>query len=615
MRLWTCFGLHGIFAITGLSLAAASSDLRIGIAGHAFDHLGGFAEQDAAAAASGANIIYVTGLGGTGYSGLPVSEDLQKQRDATATYVRRAKQRGIKLAIGYVCATSIVKLDQFDRNWSADFRSRFATTPPEWRQQDRDGKPLPSWYGGDYVPACMNNPDWRAYERFVVRQQLESGCDGIFFDNPTVHPQGCYCAHCMKKFAEWLQQAGRPAPLGDKTNLTALYCAVAAKEHDAFLQFRCTIARDFLQEMRQSARKIKAGAMVTANNSLNSADVLYSQCRSYAYNIHELSKAGDFVVVEDMSSQPRTLGTGRTIEYGPTYKQLAALSHGKPVVAVTIADADYHTPPNLVRLAMAEAAANQASHLWWPTWPEDQRERMASTIRPQADFLRRHADLLNGGQPRPDVILFLPFRNWLKGDQCKASAVAAELSRANIQYQVVCEDAFETIRGSPEKKTSLALSELLQEAKVFLVPAAADLTAEEQRCLQKLGRSGGTILTADKPGWLDSVRTALGEPSVIFQGPSQVRVVVQDQPKRTLVHLLNLNVQRLTAFTDQIIPAQHLELSVRVPFRKVHSVRLWTADAEASSGPLKFSTLRRNDATRVEIHVPRLEISAIVVLE
>ena len=29
----------------------------------------------------------------------------------------------------------------------------------------------------------MNNPDWRAYEKFIVRQQLESGCDGIFFDN------------------------------------------------------------------------------------------------------------------------------------------------------------------------------------------------------------------------------------------------------------------------------------------------------------------------------------------------------------------------------------------------------------------------------------------------
>ena len=46
----------------------------------------------------------------------------------------------------------------------------------------------------------MNNPDWRNYEEFMVRQQLETGHDGIFFDNPTVHPQGCYCPHCMERF-------------------------------------------------------------------------------------------------------------------------------------------------------------------------------------------------------------------------------------------------------------------------------------------------------------------------------------------------------------------------------------------------------------------------------
>ena len=33
----------------------------------------------------------------------------------------------------------------------------------------------------------------------------------------------------------------------------------------------------------------------------------------------------------------------------------------------------------LVRLAMAEAAANGASHLWWPTWPEQERQRMMNT--------------------------------------------------------------------------------------------------------------------------------------------------------------------------------------------------------------------------------------------
>src|SRR5205085_3587717 len=127
--------------------------------------------------------------------------DLVKQRETTAAYLKEAKRNGIHLALGYICATSIVKLDHFDCYWTPKFKQQFHSSPAEWRQQDRHGKPLRSWYGGDYEAACMNHPDWRAYERYIVRQQLEAGCDGIFFDNPTVHPDGCYCRWCMEKLA------------------------------------------------------------------------------------------------------------------------------------------------------------------------------------------------------------------------------------------------------------------------------------------------------------------------------------------------------------------------------------------------------------------------------
>jgi hypothetical protein len=145
--------------------------LRVGRAGHAFDHLGAIGNQAVAAATSGATIIYATGLGGYGYAGLPPADELAAQREQVTAYNLDAKRRGIELAIGYVCATSIVKLDSFDKNWPADLRAKLKTAPSEWRQQDKNGQPLASWYGGDYAPACMNNPDWRAYEEFIVRQQ------------------------------------------------------------------------------------------------------------------------------------------------------------------------------------------------------------------------------------------------------------------------------------------------------------------------------------------------------------------------------------------------------------------------------------------------------------
>src|SRR5258706_6696678 len=170
----------------------------------------------------------------------------------------------------------MVNFDAFDRNWPADFRARFHSAPSDWRQQSRDGSPLPSWYGGDYQAACMNHPDWRTFEKFIVRQQLESGCDGIFFDNPTVHPQGCYCPYCMEKFNQFLKIGGSASKLHalssevlltkedqSSTDSTAELRAYAISHPNDFMRFRGTIARDFLAEIRTYARTLKRGALIT----------------------------------------------------------------------------------------------------------------------------------------------------------------------------------------------------------------------------------------------------------------------------------------------------------------------------------------------------------------
>src|ERR1017187_7208931 len=88
--------------------AGAPKELQVGVAGHAFDHLGSIGEQAETAVASGANIIYVSGIGPV-YLGLSSPEEMARQQQAATTYLRNAKHHGIRLAIGYSCATSIVK--------------------------------------------------------------------------------------------------------------------------------------------------------------------------------------------------------------------------------------------------------------------------------------------------------------------------------------------------------------------------------------------------------------------------------------------------------------------------------------------------------------------------
>ena len=582
-------------------------ELRTGVAGHAFDHLGNIGNQSEAAVASGANIIYATGLGTWGYQGLPDSIQWKHEQRAAAEYIRGAKRQGIKLALGYICATSIVKLDTFDANWSPEFRAQFKTPPSAWLQQDRDGKALPSWYGGDYRPACMNNPDWRAYERAIVRATLEAGGDGVFFDNPTVHPQGCFCRFCMEKFAVFLS-ANTNGLSAQAIHLpVAELRELALSRPDDFRRYRSIIARDFFADMRASARGVKRNALITANNSLNSTGVLYSQIRTHGYSIYEMSKAEDFVVVEDQSSQPRALADGRVLEYGPTYKQLHAISHGKPVVAVTIADADYHTAPNLVRLAMAEAAANGASYLSWPTWPEKERARMCAAIRPQAELLRQQQKLLNDTQPRSDAVLFLPMRRWIETDRCRASELAAELTRANVQFAVMSEDDFTESRKS--------LPSALRAARVFVIESRAVLNERENRALENWQSAGGKLVAADKADWLKQVQLTISKPSLALSAPPTVRAVVRDQAGRTIVHLLNLNVQRLSSFEDKVSPAMNVRVTLRVPHKTVRSVRALTADAGGTSGPLHFTARRDGDCTIIETSLDRLEIATLLVCD
>jgi len=260
---------------------------------------------------------------------------------------------------------------------------------------------------------------------------------------------------------------------------------------------------------------------------------------------------------------------------------------------------------------LAEAAASGASYLAWPTWPEKERPRMISLIRPQADLLRRNEKLLNDARPRRDVALFLPFRKWLETDRCQTSRLAAELTRANVQYGVICEDDLLPL-PSPRGE---GLPKSWRATKVLLADSRSDFLASELPILENFSRAGGTLVTAEKTDWLKEIQHAVGTPSIHLHGPPTVRAIVRDQPRRTIIHLLNLNIQRISSFEDKVTPASDLQLTVRVPFARVRAVRALTADAGGTSGPLPFSAQSEDKRSVVELKVPRVEIAALLVIE
>src|SRR3954467_2183978 len=90
-----------LLVFSALQLAAKERpELQLGVAGHAFDHLGNIQDQAEAAAASGATILYPSGFGAVGYGGLLEPDQLTALRERTAGYLRRARTNGIQLALG-----------------------------------------------------------------------------------------------------------------------------------------------------------------------------------------------------------------------------------------------------------------------------------------------------------------------------------------------------------------------------------------------------------------------------------------------------------------------------------------------------------------------------------
>ena len=89
-----------------------------------------------------------------------------------------------------VCAYYSVVFD----NWAAE-------TQPGWRQVNRAG--VDPWPFMRYGVCCLNNPDYRAYERDLFDEFLTmtDGYDAVFVDM-IFWPMICGCEHCRRRFAD-----------------------------------------------------------------------------------------------------------------------------------------------------------------------------------------------------------------------------------------------------------------------------------------------------------------------------------------------------------------------------------------------------------------------------
>jgi hypothetical protein len=183
---------------------------------------------------------------------------------------------------------------------------------------------------------------------------------------------------------------------------------------------------------------------------------------------------------------------------------------------------------------------------------------------------------------------------------CQSLKIAGALSRANVQFEAVCED-------------DLAERLNIKSCPVLLVESPAVLSPSETATIDTFKRDGGQVIWTSADNWLAEFQRIAGSPSVTIQGPATVRAVVHDQPGKRIVHLLNLNVQRLSSFEDKVNPATDVRVQVRVPFA-VRSVNAISADSEAMQGPVQFTSAQENNESVLTLTIPRLDLHTILVV-
>jgi hypothetical protein len=203
-------------------------------------------------------------------------------------------------------------------------------------------------------------------------------------------------------------------------------------------------------------------------------------------------------------------------------------------------------------------------------------------------------------RPRRDVLLYLPFRQWINRKECAVSKIAAELTRKNVQYGVVGEENF---------------AEQLKKARVVLVEDSGALNASERNQIQEFELSGGRTIFADSQKWLDRAMKAIDKPSLVLQAPKTVRGVVRDTVNGAVVFFYNLNIERVSSFEDRVTPAENLTVSVRVPFKSIKSAKLSSVDEGIASGQVEHSEKEDSEGCIVTVQVPRLDVAQLLIIE
>ena len=231
----------------------------------------------------------------------------------------------------------------------------------DWYAKDPKGRPI-LYYTGRYM-ACWTSPEWLDRIKEMVRGVVESGSQGVFFDNlwhglQPIHlagawlgGAGCYCSRCQSAY---FKQTGTRIPkriAPDRDPISREY-----------LQWRAEQVSATLSDLVWYARSLNPNIQVSANNF---DAVMRPSFMVYGIDLHSLAGVQDVLMIEDYGLprwQPakKKSETPQLVNNSLTLHNASAIAGSTPVTSLPYDKGigfDEMYPPRRYRQGIAEAAA------------------------------------------------------------------------------------------------------------------------------------------------------------------------------------------------------------------------------------------------------------------
>ncbi len=195
---------------------------------------------------------------GTYIMGLPDSEHFLKCAKEMQYELTQSHDAGIKV-IGY--QDTVLFLEET--------ATRMGYSKEQLGVRDGRGNLIynTAWTNPGCWVACINSPEWKAWQTEIVRITAEVGFDGLQYD---LHPYSsggmtCQCDHCKTSWAAYSKEKlGKEInlPVGHKRDYTSA-------EDIAFLNWRMECFAKFMQETAVEAKKINPDFCMIMNDNVN----------------------------------------------------------------------------------------------------------------------------------------------------------------------------------------------------------------------------------------------------------------------------------------------------------------------------------------------------------